>query len=199
MNRLHAAVIGGVSLLSVLLATVPPAAAQGTAGRDYPVRPLHVVVAFSPGTAADTIARAVGSEAASQLGVPALIEHREGAGGHIGHTAAAKAPADGYTLLTGTTWMALTPHGSSPPAYDAVKDFMPIARVGQAPMLVVAGASTVNRSWAVGAAPMTFSVGGKQYVAVVVGRSGSIPAFIGDLGKTLLTTPEGGALFMFTL
>ena len=58
---------------------------------------------------------------------------------------------------------------------------------------------SMNLGSGIGAAPMTFSVGGKQYVAVVVGRSGSIPAFIGDLGKTLLTTPEGGALFVFTL
>ena len=51
----------------------------------------------------------------------------------------------------------------------------------------------------IGAAPMTFSVDGKQYVAVVVGRTVSIVAFIGDLGKSMLQTPEGGALFVFAL
>lgn len=51
----------------------------------------------------------------------------------------------------------------------------------------------------ISAAPATFSVDGKQYVAVVVGRTSSIPAFIGDLGKTMLQTPEGGALFVFAL
>jgi len=51
----------------------------------------------------------------------------------------------------------------------------------------------------IGAGPMTFTAGGKQYVAVVVGRTSSIPAFIGDLGKTMLQTPEGGALFVFSL
>lgn len=51
----------------------------------------------------------------------------------------------------------------------------------------------------IGAGPMTFTVGGKQYVAVVAGRTASIPAFIGDLGKSMLSTPEGGMLYVFTL
>jgi hypothetical protein len=51
----------------------------------------------------------------------------------------------------------------------------------------------------IGAGPMTFSVDGKQYVAVVVGRTVSIVAFIGDLGKSMVQTPEGGALFVFAL
>jgi alcohol dehydrogenase (cytochrome c) len=51
----------------------------------------------------------------------------------------------------------------------------------------------------VGAAPITYSVGGKQYVAVVVGRTAAIPAFLGDVGKQMTdATPEGGSLFVFT-
>jgi alcohol dehydrogenase (cytochrome c) len=58
---------------------------------------------------------------------------------------------------------------------------------------------SMNLGSGISAAPMTFSVDGKQYVAVVVGRTASIPAFIGDLGETMLQTPEGGALFVFAL
>jgi alcohol dehydrogenase (cytochrome c) len=58
---------------------------------------------------------------------------------------------------------------------------------------------SMNLGSGIGAGPMTFSVGGKQYVAVVVGRTVSVVAFIGDLGKTMLQTPEGGALFVFAL
>jgi PQQ-dependent dehydrogenase (methanol/ethanol family) len=58
---------------------------------------------------------------------------------------------------------------------------------------------SMNLGSGIGAGPMTFSAGGKQYIAVVVGRTGSIPAFLGDLGKTMLQTPEGGALFVFSL
>ena len=57
----------------------------------------------------------------------------------------------------------------------------------------------MNLGSGIGAGPMTFTAGGKQYVAIVVGRTASIPAFLGDLGKTMLSTPEGGALFVFSL
>jgi PQQ-dependent dehydrogenase (methanol/ethanol family) len=58
---------------------------------------------------------------------------------------------------------------------------------------------SMNLGSGIGAGPMTFSVNGKQYVAVVVGRTVSIVAFIGDLGKSMVQTPEGGALFVFAL
>lgn len=55
-----------------------------------------------------------------------------------------------------------------------------------------------NTGSGIGAAPSTFTAGGKQYVAVVTGRSVSIPPFLGDIGKTMTRTPEGGALFVFS-
>lgn len=58
---------------------------------------------------------------------------------------------------------------------------------------------SINLGSGIGAGPMTFSAHGKQYIAVVVGRTVSIVAFIGDLGKTMVQTPEGGALFVFAL
>jgi alcohol dehydrogenase (cytochrome c) len=57
-----------------------------------------------------------------------------------------------------------------------------------------------NLGSGIGAGPVTYQVNGKQYVAVVVGRSVSLPAFLGDLGKKMVAaTPEGGALFVFAL
>ena len=56
-----------------------------------------------------------------------------------------------------------------------------------------------NLGSGIGAAPISFSVDGKQYIAIVVGRTASIPAFLGDIGKKMLITPEGGALFVFFL
>ncbi len=58
---------------------------------------------------------------------------------------------------------------------------------------------TMNLGTGIGAGPMTFTAGGKQYVAIVVGRTASIPAFVGDLGKIMVQTPEGGTLYVFTL
>ena len=57
----------------------------------------------------------------------------------------------------------------------------------------------MNLGSGIGAGPMTFTADGKQYVAIVVGRTASIPAFIGDLGKIMVQTPEGGTLYVFTL
>jgi alcohol dehydrogenase (cytochrome c) len=57
-----------------------------------------------------------------------------------------------------------------------------------------------NLGSGVGAGPITYSVGGKQYVAVVVGRTVSLAAFVGDVGtKMLNATPEGGAVFVFSV
>jgi glucose dehydrogenase len=51
----------------------------------------------------------------------------------------------------------------------------------------------------IGAGPITYAVDGKQYVAIVVGRTAAIPAFLGDVGKKITqATPEGGALFVFS-
>jgi glucose dehydrogenase len=56
-----------------------------------------------------------------------------------------------------------------------------------------------NLGSGIGPGASTFSVGGKQYIAIVVGRTASIPAFLGDVGKQLIAaTPEGGALFVFS-
>jgi PQQ-dependent dehydrogenase (methanol/ethanol family) len=56
-----------------------------------------------------------------------------------------------------------------------------------------------NAGSGIGAGPMTFTAGGKQYVAVVAGRTVSIPPFLGDVGKTMTRTPEGGVMFVFGL
>jgi alcohol dehydrogenase (cytochrome c) len=57
-----------------------------------------------------------------------------------------------------------------------------------------------NLGTGIGAGPVTYSVNGKQYVAIVVGRTAALPAFLGDLGKKMVAaTPEGGALFVFAL
>jgi len=58
---------------------------------------------------------------------------------------------------------------------------------------------TKNLGSGIGAGPISFSVDGKEYIAIVVGRTAALPAFLGDIGKKMLETPEGGALFVFTL
>jgi tripartite-type tricarboxylate transporter receptor subunit TctC len=85
------------TLLAAALAAfaVAPVVAQG----NYPTKPITMVVPFPPGGVADTVARPVAEAMSRDLGQPVVIENRAGAGGGIGMAYAAKAPADGYTVL----------------------------------------------------------------------------------------------------
>ena len=133
----------GIFILGLLLATGRPAGAQS----DYPTKPVRFIVAFSAGTASDTVGRAIADELSKLLGVAVVIENREGAGGNIGHAAAARAAPDGYTLLMGTALLALTVHSTAPPLYDPIKDFVPILRVAQIPAVVVASSAAPFKTW----------------------------------------------------
>ena len=133
----------GTGLLGLLLTAVWPAGAQS----DYPSRPIRFIVAFSAGSASDTVGRAIADELSKQIGVPVVIENREGAGGNLGHAAAAKAAPDGYTLLMGTSLMTMSVHMATPAQYDPVKDFVPIIRVAEIPLIAVAASHAPFKTW----------------------------------------------------
>ena len=134
----------GTSIIALSLPVVRPAGAQA----DYPSKPIRFIVAFSAGTASDTVGRAIADELSKLIGVAVVIENREGAGGNLGHAAAAKAAPDGYTLLMGTALLALTVHSTNPPLYDPMKDFVPILRVAQIPAMVVVSSGAPFKTWA---------------------------------------------------
>lgn len=98
------------AITAVLLAMAGVAAAQAT----FPSKPITMIVPFPPGGLADTVGRPVAEAMARNLGQPVVIENRGGAGGGIGLAAAAKAPADGYTIV-----MALSSYSVLPEA-DAI-------------------------------------------------------------------------------
>src|SRR6185369_4880956 len=82
--------------LALLACIVPHASAQS-----YPARPVHIIVPFPPGGAADLLTRALGKKLTESWGQPVIADNRPGAGGNIGAEAAAKGAPDGYTLLMG--------------------------------------------------------------------------------------------------
>ena len=122
-----------VLALCASLAAAPQASAQG-----YPNRPVKIVVPFSPGTAADIVARQLGSRLAEMWGQGVVIENQAGAGGNIGAGTVAKAAPDGYTLIMFGINHVINPSLYKEVPYDALRDFRPIARVAVAPLAIVA-------------------------------------------------------------
>ena len=84
--------LGGL-LAASLLAMAPLAGAE-----EWPVRPVHVIVAFAPGSTPDIVARMVSERLTLRIGKPVIVENKPGAAGNIGTDAVAKAAPDGYTL-----------------------------------------------------------------------------------------------------
>jgi tripartite-type tricarboxylate transporter receptor subunit TctC len=122
------------ALSSALLAPVAPA----QAAEAYPSKPIRLVVPFPAGGPTDIFARAVMSKVSEKLGQSIFVDNRPGAGGEIGTEVAARAPADGYTLVLGTssTHSVAPAYGMKLP-YDPIKDFTPIVHVGDAPNLML--------------------------------------------------------------
>ncbi|HLH99097.1 MAG TPA: tripartite tricarboxylate transporter substrate binding protein [Xanthobacteraceae bacterium] len=122
------------SLASIVLGLASAALAQ-----TYPVRPVTLVVAFTPAGPSDVLSRIVGRKLEELLKQPFVVVNRPGAGGNIGAEAVATAPADGYTLLMGNNSILATNaslYRKLP--YDPEKDFEPISLIGsQANILVV--------------------------------------------------------------
>ncbi len=121
-----------VVLAAFALLTVAPARAQERAqdvdAKDYPNRPIHIVVPFPAGGPTDLLTRIIAKEMTASWGQPVVIENRPGADTAIGAVAVAKAEPDGYTLLAAMdSTMVLNPLVKTKLPYDPLKDFDPIS------------------------------------------------------------------------
>lgn len=103
----------------------------------WPSRPVRLVVPFIPGSAPDVIARTLAERISPALGQPVVIENRPGAGGNIGFAWVARQPADGYTLLLGTSSLVINPALYRRVEYDPIRDFTPINLTYAMPHLLV--------------------------------------------------------------
>ncbi|HSV84823.1 MAG TPA: tripartite tricarboxylate transporter substrate binding protein [Ramlibacter sp.] len=125
----------------IVLAACAAFATTTAHAQGFPNKPVRIVVAQSPGSTEDAVARLLCNE----LGATAwkdgcVVENRPGAAGFIGAQAVAKSAPDGYTLFMGSAGiMAVNPHLYKTIPYDAVKDFEPISLVGSYPYVLVAG------------------------------------------------------------
>jgi len=134
--RLRDLIVPAGAALALGLATFSFAAAAAEA---YPSRPITIIVPFGAGSGTDIVTRIIAQPLGIALNQNIVVDNRQGANGGIAAAYVAKAPPDGYTLLMSTN----SPHSSNPfllknIAYDPVKDFAPITRIGSFTLMLVA-------------------------------------------------------------
>lgn len=133
-SALRAIALASAVAFSGLTALAPATAAANT----FPSKPITIIVPFSAGGTTDILARIIGQYLGTKFGESVVVENRDGAGGNIGTQTAARAKADGYTLLMGTVGThAINASLYSRLNFDHIKDFQPLTRVALVPNLLV--------------------------------------------------------------
>jgi len=188
----------GMSLISCLFA-ISLAHAQSV----YPVKPIRLIVPFTPGGVTDTSGRYIADQLSTKLGQQVVVENRPGASGNIGSYQVASAEPDGYTLLLGFDGtLVINPHVFEKISFDTVKDFSPIGKIGDAVLILVANnnfpGKTVNDMIAI-------SKKDPQGLSYGTSGAGSSPHIAGELlkqktGANLVHIPyKGGGQAMTDL
>jgi tripartite-type tricarboxylate transporter receptor subunit TctC len=113
----------------------------------YPVRPVRVITPVTAGSAVDTVARVVGQKLSEAWSQQVVVDNRVGANGMIGTEAAARSPADGYTVFLGNdAVMAINPALYRKLPYDSARDFAPLSHAANIPLLLVVHPSLPART-----------------------------------------------------
>ncbi|HUI97665.1 MAG TPA: tripartite tricarboxylate transporter substrate-binding protein, partial [Xanthobacteraceae bacterium] len=122
------------ALLGALAASLVAARAE-----NYPERPIHLIVAFVPGGATDTMARQIQQDLSAALGQTVIIENKPGGSGYIAWNYVAAAPHDGYTLLMAENALAISQglFKKESSIFDPIKQYDPIAHVATSPLALV--------------------------------------------------------------
>jgi tripartite-type tricarboxylate transporter receptor subunit TctC len=111
--------------------------ASASFAQSYPSKPIRFIVPFAPGGGTDVLARLLSQRLYDPLGQPVVVDNRPGAGGVIGAEIAARAPADGYTIVLGSPGpLTINPNLQRVP-YDTLRDFAPITLATLSPFVLV--------------------------------------------------------------
>jgi len=171
------------ALLFFTLCGAGPLLAQGR-GKDgaatYPVRPVRVVVPYTPGGSSDAIARILGQRLGETLGQQFVIDNRPGAAGSLGREVVAKANPDGYTLLLGDSPHTINVHVLRHVPYDPIRDFTPITLLATAAQVFVVHPGFAAKTVKEFIATATAQPGRINYGS---GGSGAITHLTGELFK----------------
>ncbi len=118
-------------------AALPPLTRFAAAQDAYPSRPVHLVIGFTPGSAADVVARVYSQAAGPILGQQVVVDNKPGAGSSIAAEYVAHAPKDGYTVFLSTLSIITNQIINPNKALDLTSDFEPVALIQNAPIILV--------------------------------------------------------------
>lgn len=131
--------VSGIALALLFSAVVQ---AQDDPAKNYPNKPIRVIVGYSAGGGNDIVARVVSAKMAEGLGQPVIIENKAGAQSIVAAEYVAKAAPDGYTILMGPSGpMTMNPATYSSLPYSPVRDFVPVSMIGSFPLILVVSPS----------------------------------------------------------
>jgi tripartite-type tricarboxylate transporter receptor subunit TctC len=132
-------VTGRLVVLALTFAIAATASVESSAQSGYPERPVRVIVPFAPGGTADIVARIAAEQVTADQGWRVYVENITGAGGSVGAAAAARAPADGYTLLLCNVACAANQFLLGNTGFDPDTDLAPVIVLAYVPNVLVAG------------------------------------------------------------
>jgi tripartite-type tricarboxylate transporter receptor subunit TctC len=170
-------------MLKIMLALGLAAVAGSAASQTYPTRPIRLIIPFPPGASTnDILGRLIAQRLTESLGQQIVVDNRPGAGGNMGSEAAAKAAADGYTLLIGTNGpIAISPHVYTTLGYDPLKDLAPVSLFAMVPYAIIVNSSVKATNLSELIALAKASPGRLTYAS---SGSGSTPHLCGELLRT---------------
>jgi tripartite-type tricarboxylate transporter receptor subunit TctC len=190
-QSLFASITAGLRVLCLGFFAVATSTALAQA---WPTKPVRVIVPFPPGGASDALARTVALKMGEQLGQTLVVENKPGAASTIGIAEAARAPADGYTILMAAAPFVITQYVYPKLPYEARKDFVPLGLLQTTPTLLV-----VNPALGVATLPDFLKLAKSKpgQVSYATPGAGSLPHLIGELlklqaGVDLLHVPYKG-------
>ena len=174
------------TILTLCAAVAMPAVSLVQAQSAWPSKPVHWIVPFPPGGPADVVTRIVSTKLAERTGQPAVVENRGGAGGNVGHEAAAKAAPDGHTVVFVVPAIITNPFFLKA-SIDPFKELAPVIHLDSAWMVLL-----VNPAFPAGTVAEVVAQARARPGAVSCAASGALP----QVGCEMLRSHAGAEMIM---
>ena len=166
--------------LGLALSALAGASVAAESADSYPSKRITIIVAQGAGGSTDVDTRKYAEQLSRILGQPVVVENKPGAGGLIGNAQVAHAAPDGYTLLSTSTSITITPSIRKNPPFNLIKDFAPISQITRSPTMLVVGNHVAAKNLTEYIAFAKSQPGGPKYAA-----AGGVGAYIHLSGEWL--------------